>query len=89
MACHNFMDHPGSDKSTHSSRLTAQGYKYTYESENVYAGGDAQEAFDWWMKSAIHRANILSSKVTQIGIGYAYYASSKFGGYYTLNFARP
>lgn len=89
MACNSYLDHTGSDKSTHSSRLTAQGYKYTYESENVFAGGDAQDAFDWWMKSAVHRANILSSKVTQIGIGYAYYSSSKYGGYYTLNFAHP
>ena len=89
MACNNYLDHVGSDKSTHSSRLTAQGYKYTYESENIYAGGDAQVAFKWWMDSPIHRANILSSKVTQIGIGYAYYAGSKFGDYYTLDFGHP
>ena len=89
MACHSFLDHTGSDKSSHSSRLTAQGYKYTYESENIYAGGNAQDAFDWWMNSPIHRANILSSKVTQIGIGFAYFASSQYGGYYTLDFAKP
>jgi uncharacterized protein YkwD len=89
MACRSYLDHTGSDGSSHSSRLTAQGYKYTYESENIYAGGNAQDAFDWWMNSPIHRANILSNKVTQIGIGYAYFASSQYGGYYTLNFAHP
>ena len=89
MACHSSLDHTGSDKSTHSSRLKAQGYKYSHESENIFAGGNAQDAFDWWMNSPIHRANILSKKVTQIGIGYAYFGSSQFGGYYTLDFAHP
>jgi uncharacterized protein YkwD len=89
MACHSYLDHNGSDKSTHASRLTAHGYKYTYESENIFAGGDAQDAFEWWMNSPFHRGNILNKKATQIGIGYAYFASSQFGGYYTLNFARP
>ncbi len=89
MACNSYLDHTGSDKSSHSSRLKAQGYKYSYESENIYAGGNAQDAFDWWMNSPVHRANILSSKVTQIGIGFAYFASSQYGGYYTLDFAHP
>ncbi len=89
MACNSYLDHTGSDKSSHSSRLKAQGYQYTYDSENIYAGGSAQDAFDWWMNSPVHRANILSNKVTQIGIGFAYFASSQYGGYYTLDFAHP
>ena len=89
MACNSYLDHTGSDKSSHSSRLTAQGYKYAYESENIYAGGNAQDAFDWWINSPVHRANILSSKITQIGIGFAYFATSQYGGYYTLDFAHP
>ena len=94
MACNNFIDHTGSDGSSWFTRIQAQGYAYSYASENIYVGdpsfgGDAQGAFTWWMNSQVHRDNILSKKITQIGIGYAYFSGSKFGGYYTLDFARP
>jgi uncharacterized protein YkwD len=94
MACNNFIDHAGSDGSTWYTRVKAAGYAYSYASENIYVGdpnfgGDAQGAFTWWMNSQVHRDNILSNKITQIGIGYAYYAQSLYGGYYTLDFARP
>lgn len=89
MACNNYLDHIGSDKSNYSDRIKLQGYPGTYDSENIYAGGSAQDAFDWWMNSTVHRDNILSSKITQIGISYAFYAGSKFGGYYTLDFGHP
>lgn len=94
MACNNFIDHTGSDGSSWYSRIKAKGYAYSYASENIYVGdpafgGDAQGAFTWWMNSQVHRDNILSTKVTQIGIGFAYFSGSKFGGYYTLDFTRP
>lgn len=94
MACKNYMDHTGSDGSTWAERVKAQGYVYSYVSENIYAGdpafgGDADGAFDWWMNSQVHRDNILSSKITQIGIGFAASDGAQFKGRYTLNFARP
>ncbi len=89
MACNNYLDHSGSDKSTYSSRIRAQGYVAKSDTENIFAGGDAQTAFDWWMGSPIHRANILDKKMTQIGIGSVTFAKSNFGTYYTLTFARP
>ncbi len=94
MGCQGFLDHTGSDGSKFGQRVQAQGYRYSYVSENIYAGspdfgGNAQGAFDWWMNSTVHRNNILSSKVTQIGIGYASVPGSPYGGYFTLNFARP
>jgi hypothetical protein len=89
MACHSYLDHTGSDGSNYSARIKFQSYAASYSSENIYAGGDAQEAFDWWMNSQVHRDNILSPKITQIGIGYAYYSKSNYGGYYTLDFAHP
>ncbi len=89
MACNSYLDHKGSDGSTYGVRLTRAGYKSSYNTENIYAGGSAQDAFDWWMNSQVHRGNILSKKITQIGIGYAYFSKSKFGGYYTLNFGLP
>ncbi|MCC6146175.1 MAG: hypothetical protein IT308_01265 [Anaerolineaceae bacterium] len=94
MACNDFVDHVGSDGSTWTTRIKAQNYEYTYASENIYVGnpafgGDAQGAFNWWMNSQIHRDNILSPKVTEIGISYVYNAASTYGGYATLDFARP
>ena len=77
MACNDFMDHTGSDGSKWSARIQAQGYAASYSSENIYAGspdfgGNAAGAFDWWMHSDIHRKNILSNKISSIGIGAAY-----------------
>ena len=94
MACNNFVDHTGSDGSRWSQRVAAQGYKASYVEENIYVGnpdfgGTPQGAFDWWMGDQIHRDNILSNKVTEIGIGYAYDANSTYGGYYTVDFAKP
>ncbi len=94
MACNDFIDHTGSDGSTWFNRIQAQQYAYSYASENIYVGdpdfgGDAQGAFTWWMNSEVHRNNILSTKVTSIGIGYAYYPGSTYKGYYTIDFARP
>ncbi len=94
MGCNNFIDHIGSNGSRWGDRITRQGYAFANASENIYVGnpafgGGPQGAFDWWMNSPVHRANILSQKATQIGIGYVYVAQSTYGGYYTLNFARP
>ncbi|HVP20383.1 MAG TPA: NBR1-Ig-like domain-containing protein [Anaerolineaceae bacterium] len=94
MACNDFVDHVGSDGSTWFTRIKAQNYKYSYASENIYVGnpafgGDPQGAFTWWMNSQVHRDNILSPKITEIGIGYAFYDKSTYGGYYTVDFAHP
>ena len=94
MACKDFVDHTGSDGSTWKSRVKGQGYVDAYVSENIYVGnpdfgGTAQGAFDWWMNSQVHRDNILSPKVSEMGIGYAFNPSSTYGGYFTVDFARP
>ncbi len=94
MACNDFIDHVGSDGSTWFTRIQAQGYTYSYASENIYVGnpafgGDANGAFTWWMNSQVHRDNILSPKITQIGIGYTFYTKATYGGYYTVDFAHP
>jgi uncharacterized protein YkwD len=94
MACKNYIDHTGSDGSTWFTRIQAEKYKYTYASENIYVGnpafgGTPAGAFNWWMNSQIHRDNILSIKVSDIGIGYTFYPNSTYGGYYTLDFAKP
>ncbi len=41
------------------------------------------------MNDPIHQAAILNPDVTNIGLGYAYYARSTLGGYFTVDFAKP
>jgi uncharacterized protein YkwD len=95
MACNDFISHNGSDGSTWYDRIKAQGFaNYTSARENIYVGspdfgGDAQGAFTWWMNSKIHHDNILYPTVTELGIAYVFNASSTYGGYYTLDLARP
>jgi uncharacterized protein YkwD len=94
MACQNYVDHTGSDGSSWFDRIKAQGYQYSQALENIYVGnpkfgGDAQGAFNWWMNSKIHHDNIMSTKITEIGIAYVFWEKSNYGGYYTLNFAKP
>ena len=94
MACSNFVGHSGSDGSHWTDRIAAQGYSPSYATENIYVGfptfgGTPAGAFDWWMNSQIHRDNILNPKISEIGVGYAFNEQSDYGGYYTINFARP
>ncbi|MFQ5942633.1 MAG: CAP domain-containing protein [Anaerolineales bacterium] len=91
MACNHFFSHTGSDGSNVGDRITAQGYSWSWRGENIFAGGGAtpQSAFNWWMNSAPHRANLLHTNYTDIGIGYIYEPNSDYGGYFTAVFARP
>ncbi len=94
MGCNDFIDHVGSDGSRWGDRIAAQGYAASYTSENIYVGnpqfgGNPDGAMTWWMNSDIHRRNILTTKATEIGIGYVFVEGSSYGGYYTVVFARP
>jgi uncharacterized protein YkwD len=95
MACNHYVDHTGSDGSTWFSRVASQGYaNYNSAHENIYVGhpefgGTPQGAMTWWMNSQVHRDNILFTTVTEIGIGIVTWPTSDWGGYYTVEFARP
>ena len=93
MACNNFFSHTGSDGSSPFSRMIAAGYTYSLASENIYAGSgsnnSASAAFNAWMNSEGHRNNMLDSRMTHIGVGYAYAAASNYGGYVTADFGAP
>ncbi|MCJ7511967.1 MAG: CAP domain-containing protein [Anaerolineales bacterium] len=94
MACNGFLSHTGSDGSSVRDRVEREGYDWSWIGENIFATGDTslgapQRAFDWWMNSAPHRANLLSPNYTEIGLGYDYLAGSGYGGYFTAVFARP
>jgi uncharacterized protein YkwD len=89
MACHNLLSHTGSDGSSPSQRVAAAGYPASRSSEIIYGSGYPQTAFDWWMNDQIHRDEILSPFVTDMGIGYAYNGETAYGSYFTVNFGSP
>ena len=63
--------HTGSDGSTPGERVTDTGYKFKVVVENVGGGYyTADEAFEDWMSSPGHRANILNPDVRHLGAGH-------------------
>jgi len=69
-------------------RLAAAGYQWSAYAENIAMGqSTAAAAMDSWMHSSGHRANILSSSVTEIGIGFARDSAGR--PYYVQVFGRP
>ncbi|MBR5914616.1 MAG: hypothetical protein IKZ58_09715 [Selenomonadaceae bacterium] len=66
------------------------GYSYLTAAENIAAGQTStEEVMNAWMNSTGHRANILNSKVTELGIGFAYDSDSDYKYYWTQLFAKP
>ena len=86
MTCYSLLSHTGSDGSSIYSRIIAAGYTASYWEEIIYAGGYPQDAFNWWMNDQIHHDAIVDTRVTEMGVGYAYSSDSTYGGYYTVDF---
>ena len=60
------------------------GQHYT-SAENASVSASASDAFQQWLGSAPHRANMLNPSYTSIGVGYA--QDENGNGHYVLNFA--
>lgn len=89
MGLNDYFDHIGLDGSTPGDRITEAGYSWNTYGENIAAGYATPAAVvAGWMASAGHRANILNPNFCDIGVGYAYVASSTYGRYWTQNFGR-
>ncbi len=87
MACNNYFSHTGRDGSNFSDRARRQGYNMSYGGENIAAGyGSPEDVVKGWMNSPGHRANILGENYVDVGVGYAYSASSSYGSYWTAVF---
>lgn len=72
MAATGRMSHIGSDGSDAGTRLTRAGFTWRTWGENVAAGQrTAPDVMSAWMNSAGHRANILGTTFTTIGVGVA------------------
>lgn len=90
MANRNLMAHeiPGAQYPTLRSRLDAVSYPMRAAGENVAVGyeGGAQ-VVSGWMRSAGHRATILSTDYTELGTSVAVAGNGKL--YYAQVFGRP
>ena len=87
MAVNDFVDHPGTDGSTPSSRMTTAGYgPILVSAENVHGGsGTVGGAFSSWMASPGHAANILDPTVLEMGLGHVYRDGTTYFHYWTMN----
>ena len=71
-----------------ADRLAAAGYTWRAYGENLASGQrNASQAVTGWMNSPGHRANIMNSMFTEIGIGYA--TDSTGRPYYVQVFGTP
>lgn len=81
------MSHTGATGSNVYQRITTAGYWPSAWGENVAAGQpSATDVMNAWMASSGHRANILSSNFSEIGV--AAVASANGTLYWTMDLAR-
>ncbi len=87
MATNNYFSHTSPTYGNAGSMLKQFGIKYTAYGENIASGQKTpQQVVTAWMNSSGHRANILSSTFTKIGVGYVTNSSGK--AYWTQMFIR-
>lgn len=85
MAQNNYFSHTNLSGQSPFDRMRAAGISYRSAAENIAAGQRTpQEVVNAWMNSAGHRANILNSSVTQMGVGI--YSGGSYGIYWTQLF---
>ena len=92
MATKGYFDHTEPGGRTFSQRLTDCDDDWNSAGENIAAGSSmdtAQEAFDIWLNSPGHNANMLGSSFVQIGIARYYLASSPYKWYWVTDFHGP
>jgi uncharacterized protein YkwD len=81
------MTHTGSGGSDLGQRLSSVGYQYAAGAENVaYGYANCADVIKGWMNSPGHRANILSSAVTDIGVAAA--TASNGSIYWTMDLGK-
>lgn len=64
----NIMEHQLPNEPGLEERLTSAGARFTYIAENIALGKDSATIHNGWMNSPGHRANILSPRITAVGI---------------------
>ena len=85
MAQNNYFSHTNLSGQSPFDRMKAAGISYRSAAENIAAGQKTpQEVVNAWMNSSGHRANILNSSVTKMGVGI--YSGGSYGVYWTQLF---
>jgi uncharacterized protein YkwD len=64
----NALEHQLPGEPSLEERLTTAGARFMYIAENIAVGKDSATLHSAWMNSPGHRANILSSRITAVGI---------------------
>lgn len=78
MAVNNYFSHTSPTYGSPFEMLQHFGVSYRSAGENIAAGQKtAQDVMNAWMNSSGHRANILNSSYTELGVGY--YAGGSYG----------
>lgn len=85
MACSNLLSHFGSDGSGWWDRAARAGYLNPSVAE-IIASGTPQDAMSQWQADPGHWEFVMNPAAAEIGVGYAYYPQSDFGGYITVDF---
>ncbi|WP_299007170.1 CAP domain-containing protein [uncultured Shewanella sp.] len=89
MANYDFFSHTGLDGSTIGTRVTDQGYTWSYVAENIAAGQSTVESVvNGWMASAGHCKNIMSENVTEMGLACSANSDASYHYYWTQVFAK-
>ena len=85
MIQYNYFDHITPEGTKWTNWLQAIGYKYTTTGENIaYNTYDAVELFNQWWNSPGHKANMMNSSYTKVGIGVVK-GNNKFMGTQTFS----
>lgn len=80
----NFFAHNNPDGLSPFDRMRAAGISFGYAGENLAINGDVTSAEQAFMNSPGHRANILNTNYTEVGIGVRY--NSQGSAYIVQNF---
>ena len=84
----NYFSHTSPTYGSPFDMMKSFGIKYTAAGENIAKGYmNPKSVMKGWMNSPGHRANILNSSFTEIGVGYV--SDSKGAGYWVQMFIRP
>lgn len=90
MARHDDLSHSIGWGNALPARLAAVDYDWEVTAENIGMGyRTLQAAFDGWVGSAGHRANLLKPGVTQVGFGAAEAPASRFRFFWSMILAAP
>ncbi len=87
MAKNNYFAHNSQDGTSPGTRITRAGYAWSTYGENIAAGYPTpSDVVAGWMSSYGHCMNIMDADFTELGVGYAANAASKYNHYWTQDF---